>query len=338
MMVRRFERLLIALIFALLAAGITLALAQAQEGTPPAPTSSNMNYDSCVACHKEVFDQWQTGPHGQALSDPIFAEAWQKQGQPGACLVCHTTGYDPATSNFEAEGVTCEACHAPIPPDHPNDNMPVDKSPDLCGKCHSDSRFATENWEMSVHYQRSMNCSVCHNPHTADMKKIEGETNAVDASSLCANCHKDAMKNFPTSKHAEAGVTCVNCHLGFKVSAPGMRGGSIEDAHKAPDHSFEPTLDTCNKCHTNQMHGPGQAVAAAAINIEKMGGTPTPAPSPVATSADAARAEPAPVSPIGYAAMAGLLGLAGGVIMAPWLETWYHRVVKRAEEENHEEQ
>jgi predicted CXXCH cytochrome family protein len=289
-----------------------------------------MNYDSCVACHKDILDTWQQGPHGKSFSDPVFAEAWDSQGKPGQCLVCHTTGYDPATGKSRAEGVTCEACHSPIPADHPNDNMPVDKSPELCGKCHSDPRFATENWKLSAHYQRSMTCSVCHNAHTASMKTIEGQDPTADASPLCANCHKDAMKNFPTSKHAEAGVTCVNCHLSFNVND--TRDQGMGDAHKAPDHNFLPTLDTCNKCHSDQMHAPGQAVAAAAFNIEKMGGTPTPEPSPVSPTL-AVASMPTPVSPLGYAVMAGLLGLAGGVVMAPWLETWYHKVVKRAEEE-----
>lgn len=331
-MIPRFERIVIALVFALLAAAVTLVFAQAQEGTPPAPLFANMSYDDCVKCHQNIYDAWKVGPHGQALSDPIFAAAWNEQGKPGACLVCHTTGYDPATSTSKAEGVTCEACHSPIPADHPNDNMPLDKSPDVCGKCHSDPRFATENWKLSMHYQRSMTCSVCHNAHTAGMKTIEGASKSEDASSLCANCHKDAMKNFPTSKHAEAGVTCVNCHLGFNVNGSQTGNESIADAHKAPDHNFQPTLDTCNKCHTNQMHAPGQAIAAAAINIEQLGGTPTPEPSPVASLVESASTEPTPVSPLGYAAMAGLLGLAGGVVLAPRLENWYHNVTKHTED------
>ena len=35
-----------------------------------------------------------------------------------------------------------------------------------------------------------------------------------------------------------------------------------------------------------------------------------------------------PVSPMGFAALAGLVGLAGGMVLAPWLERLYHRVVK----------
>jgi predicted CXXCH cytochrome family protein len=340
-MISRYERIVIALVFALLAAAVTLIFAQAQEVTPTTPPTtppptSNMNYDTCAGCHKEIFDTWELGPHGQALSDPIFAEAWSNQGKPGACLVCHTTGYDPATGTSKAEGVTCEACHSPIPADHPNDNMPVDKSPDLCGKCHSDPRFATENWKLSIHYQRNMTCSVCHNAHTAGMKTIEGESEMSDASALCANCHKDAMANFPTSKHAAAGVTCVNCHLGFDINAEKASAEDIGEAHKAPDHNFKPTIDTCSKCHTNQMHAPGQAVAAAAIKVEQLGGTPTPEPSPVVTPDETTNNKPTPVSPLGYATIAAMFGLAGGVVLAPLLDRWYRLALKKSEEVKHD--
>ena len=328
-MFSRFERFLIAVMFALLAAGLTLVFAHAQDGTPTAPPVNNIDGNSCVACHKDIYDTWQTGPHGQALSDPIFNTAWNAQGKPGACLVCHTTGYDPATGKSDAEGVTCIACHNPIPPNHPVDNMPINATPDLCGKCHSDPRFATDNWKMSAHYQRSMTCTVCHDAHTAGMKTVAGVT-AVngDASALCENCHKDAMTNFPTSKHSASGVTCVNCHLGFNMGNANADNTDFVTAHKAPDHSFLPSLDTCNKCHANQMHAPGQALAAAAIKVEEIGGTPTPMPTAVVTPVPPVTNQPAPVSPLGFASMAGLIGLAGGMVLAPWLERMYRRLAK----------
>ena len=335
-MFTRFKRLSIALIFALAAAGGTLMVASAQDATPPAPIPQGSEQD-CAACHADYQMSWQSGLHGQAGDDPVFLKAWEDQGKPGACLICHDTGYDPATGISEAKGVTCLACHSPAPDNHPANNMPVDKSTDLCGKCHSDSRFASDNWMMSAHYQRAMTCSVCHNPHSAGMKTVEGFATTEDASSLCQNCHKDAMDNFPSSKHAEAGVTCVNCHLGFNV---GSADANVDfaDAHKAPDHSFIPTLETCNKCHSTQMHAPGQSVAAAAIKIEEAGGTSTPEPTPVQVSTLPVTNEPTPVSPVGYAGLAGLVGLAAGMVLAPWLERFYHRVSKQHqhEEEHHE--
>jgi hypothetical protein len=34
--------------------------------------------------------------------------------------------------------------------------------------------------------------------------------------------------------------------------------------------------------------------------------------------------------------MAGLIGLAMGMVLAPWLERWYHRTVKQEVEEDDE--
>ncbi len=336
-MFARIERIIIATMFALLAAGITLIMASAQGPTPPPVTATvtetpvaTASAGTCGGCHQDIANTWAHGPHAQALSDPVFEASWESQGKPGACLVCHTTGYDPATGQSENEGITCVACHNPVPANHPKeDPMPVDKSPDLCGKCHSDPRFSTENWQLSAHYQRGMSCTVCHDPHGAGMKTVAGSVSTQkDASDLCENCHKDAMQNFPASKHAEAGVTCVNCHLGFDVPGKGSTSVDFATAHKAPDHSFLPTLDTCNACHSTQMHAPGQAVAAAAIKIEEAGGTPTPAPTAAVTPVAPVTRQPGAVSPLGFAGMAGLLGLAAGMVLAPWLERFYNRYIK----------
>ena len=326
-MTSRIERLLLALMFAFVFASATFVIANAQDGGTTPPPANDVTYDNCTTCHDDIDESWQGGPHGHAMSDPIFAAEWEKQGKPGACLVCHSTDYDPATGTSSAEGVNCASCHNPIPADHPKETMPVTNSPDLCGKCHSDTRFSTDNWKLSTHYQRGMDCTVCHDPHTAGMKSIPGSTFVPnkDASALCENCHKDSMKNFPTSKHAAAGVTCVNCHLGFNIGDQNTDFGAI---HAAPDHSFLPSLDTCNKCHADQMHAPGQAVAAAAIKIEEAGGTPTPEPAPVVSPVPPVSNEPAPISPIGFAGMASVVGLAFGMVLSPWLERAYRHLSK----------
>src|SRR5512138_2993662 len=125
-MTSRIERVLIAVMFAMLAAGITLIIASAQGELAPAAQSST----DCAVCHTEFQMSWQNGPHGQAGSDPVFVDEWNKQGKPGACLVCHTTGYDPATATYKAEGVTCEACHGVSNGEHPKSPMTIDRSPD----------------------------------------------------------------------------------------------------------------------------------------------------------------------------------------------------------------
>ena len=318
----RIERLLIALIFALLAAGITLVVASAQEGTvPPVQASSD-----CAVCHTEFQMTWQNGAHGKSGSDPIFLDAWTQQGKPGACLVCHTTGYDPATATYKEAGVTCEACHGPAPADHPKTPMPVDRSTDLCGRCHSDTRFGWQDWKVSTHYQRGMDCATCHDPHSASLKKIaaprQGEK-TDEVSQLCINCHKEYSMDFSYTSHHQKGISCVDCHVKHL-------GNTERTAHTVPDHSFNASLASCNTCHAEQMHSPA--------NSGNAGGTTTPVEIPAEVKLASVTPEPDPVSPIGFSALAGLIGLAGGMVLAPWLERWYQRAVTHNRQENDEQE
>ncbi len=316
----RLERLLFALMFALFAAGITLFVVRAQAGSPgtPASTGPTPQTPACVTCHTEFATEWQKGSHGKAISDPVFQAQWTQQGKPGACLVCHVTNYDPATGTWQSDGVSCEACHGPMKPDHPKSPMPVDASPQLCARCHSDTRFDWQDWQGSTHYQRGMSCTTCHDPHSASLKMTKNLTSGTaynDASQLCVNCHKDVSMNFPYSVHQKQGVTCIDCHVTHTETSPA-------DAHTVPDHSFKANLDSCNTCHSEQMHSSSEAVQKAqAESVASL----SPQPLQQAGLSPA----PSPVSPLGYAGLAALMGLAAGMIMAPWLEKWYRRAIKR---------
>jgi predicted CXXCH cytochrome family protein len=323
-MFSRIERLLIALVFALLAAGVTLMVAQAQEGNPPSQGASL----NCAACHTEFQTTWMSGPHGTAVSDPVFQEEWVAQGSPGACLVCHVTGYDPATATWKADGVTCEACHGEAPADHPKSPMPIDHSTDLCGRCHSDTRFGWQEWKISTHYQRGMDCTVCHDPHSASLKQVavaQGDTPTYeDASELCITCHNEYSMDFPYSSHHQKGVSCVDCHVNHLENEE-------RTAHSVPDHSFNASLKSCNTCHKDQMHQPGEAMQAETTVPDAQTSLEEPE-----VELASVTPEPNPVSPVGFAGLAALIGLAAGMVLAPWLERFYHRAVQRDEDLNDE--
>lgn len=320
----RIERLLIATLFALLAAGVTLMIASAQEGTG----STSQFTQDCAVCHTEFATTWQSGAHGQAGSDPVFLTEWTNQGKPGACLVCHTTGYDPATATYKAEGVTCEACHGPAPADHPKSPMPVDRTTDLCGQCHSDTRFGWQDWKVSTHYQRGMDCTTCHDPHSASLKKVTAALESSDptdeVSQLCINCHQENSMDFPYTSHHQKGVSCVDCHVNHLENED-------RTAHTVPDHSFNANLKSCNTCHGEQMHGPTEAIGAQNVSA------PVNAQSDADVKLASVTPEPDPASPIGFAVLAGMLGLAGGMVLAPWLERWYRHLSKHDTEETHDQ-
>jgi predicted CXXCH cytochrome family protein len=323
-MTSRLERLLIACMFALLTAGITLVVVRAQSGTavPAGQTSSD-----CATCHSETQTTWQNGAHGKAGSDPIFLAEWNKQGKPGACLVCHTTGYDPATATYKADGVTCESCHSPVPTDHPKSPMPAVRTTELCGRCHSDTRSETPSTNISAHDQKGLDCAACHDPHSASLKTVPGPRTAEKTdkvSQLCITCHKETNMDFSLTAHAQRNVSCADCH----VSSPGNTKNPGGAPHTPPDHTFKASLASCNTCHLHQMHSPTQAVNPKE-STTTLSAEPTPA-----IQAASIMPEPNAVGPIGFSIMAGLIGLTGGMVLAPWLERWYRRAVKQ----NHEDQ
>ncbi len=322
------KRFSIAILFALLVTAATYMIAQAGvEASGPAqqpqPTlqqqpTQQQEQIACSVCHSKFTDAWQSGKHGHAISDPLFNQMWTDQGKPGACLVCHVTGYDPASGTWKEDGVSCEACHGPIPVNHSTDPVanpvPVDRTSDLCGRCHSGDRFNIADWQSSTHFQRGMTCTVCHDPHSATLKTVPGQE-AAGPSALCINCHKEVAMNFPYSKHNQVGVSCVDCHL--RHFTPGST-----DVHAIPDHSFTADVTTCSACHADQMHAQPTDTAATQSTTQTPQAANTPIPGQVAGL-------PSPVSPLGFAGLAGLIGLAGGMVLQPWLEKAYRKMNKK---------
>ena len=129
--------------------------------------------------------------------------------------------------------------------------------------------------------------------------------------------------DFSYTSHHDEGLSCVDCHVNHLENAE-------RTAHTVPDHSFNANLDSCNTCHSQQMHSPTEATNAGVTS------SPVSAQPTEEIKLASVTPEPDPVSPIGFSALAGLIGLAGGMVLAPWLERWYQRTVKHDREENHD--
>lgn len=327
-MFSRFEKIIIALMVALLIAGVSILAASAQDVNPP---DTEKEEKTCGDCHEQFQMSWKNGPHGQATDDPVFVKAWTDQGKPTACLSCHVTGYDPNTGTWLEDGVSCTACHKDDGGDHPKTTMSVDKTGGTCGTCHTDARFGLQDWETSTHYAAGMDCTTCHNPHNASLKVTVNlkEQTFKDASQLCISCHQEASMNFPYSTHSKQGVNCIDCHLEH-----------VEDnsaVHKVADHSFKANIKSCSSCHSDQMHAPGEVVGTQqnAANAA----APTSTSEPVISNVNQSpivSPDPAPVSPFGYAGITALIGIAAGMLLAPWLERGYRLVLKKSSEVHHD--
>lgn len=281
---------------------LVLGLAGWVLGAKAEPHTAQFNLTpDCQNCHNVLRESWEMSAHGRSTTDEVFLAAWTEAGEPGECLSCHTTGYDPATGETVFDAVACITCHRPVNESHPNEVMPTNIDSRMCGECHLDT-FA--QWETSLHAKEELACVRCHNSHTTDLK-------AHDVQELCQNCHSDTVHSFGYTAHAEEGLLCIDCHLQVSDTEMG-------DGHGRREHTFEVELDTCAECHSESMHS---APAMTTENQEEMvqAGVVPPVDENLQT-------EPADVSPVGFGILGTLVGVAFGMLLAPWLDRWYKKV------------
>ncbi len=281
------------------------AAPQRQDATPVP------NAQECVGCHEGIRGYWEQSAHGTALVDPAFQEAWTQQGSPQECLACHSTGFDPATGEYNEGGVSCLSCHSPVPANHPDAYMPTDVSSRLCGNCHLDT---FQEWEVSEHGEQGMTCNQCHNPHTSKLR-------VGTSQELCNSCHNTEGHYYSFTGHAREGLLCTDCHLRVNDSPDAGTMG-----HGAREHTFKVDLQSCNDCHLGDMHADADAAMPTSIEpqtdvacypaetIETVAFTParqdvTPYVSQTPTGP----------SPLIYILPAGF-GLVLGTVLAPWIQ------------------
>jgi Cytochrome c554 and c-prime/Doubled CXXCH motif (Paired_CXXCH_1) len=224
-------------------AGALLAVTQPAAAAPvAAPAYQVQGYagsQSCAQCHENIHTEWQGTRHAQAFSAPIFQRDWSQLGNQVSCLECHTTGYDEETGRYAEAGVTCEACHGPFQPDHPESPMPITPNADLCGTCH---KTTTDEWRASVHGQEGIQCQACHDPHSQTPK-------ASSVTALCTTCHQERGGSFTHSTHANAGLECSNCHMYTDPRTTDPIQGLVPTGH-----TFSVGSDACIACHQDTVH------------------------------------------------------------------------------------
>lgn len=232
------------LFLACLAAGAFFGMTQSAIASPSRAvqaqgTGTYAGPEACKNCHEDVYNTWESTRHAQAFSSPIFQRDWQAEGSDFTCLECHTTGYDLTKSTYSHEGVTCESCHGPFQPGHPQTLMPQKPDAELCSTCH---KTTTDEWLASPHKKANIQCQACHNPHSQTPR-------ADTVTDLCTNCHKDMQDTFAHGTHAEAGLECSNCHM---YTAP--RTGDAIMGLVPTGHTFTVGSEACIGCHQDTVH------------------------------------------------------------------------------------
>ena len=216
---------------------------------------------------------------GHTYAGTDILNSKRRPGQKGNCITCKTSytgdvfysemGWGYATKTFDelAEQIPedgwfgCSTCHDPSTMDlrvmnpafkEAMERRGVDISQAthnemrayVCGQCHVEYYFAKEDgrvvfpWDLGLtaeaeyQYYQSGKAGA----FTQDWVHPDSKTNMLKAQ------HPD-FETWSTSVHADAGVTCVDCHM------PYMR----EDGKKYTSHWMTSPLktveDSCQKCH-----------------------------------------------------------------------------------------
>ena len=225
------------------------------QGAPPVGDYSvESDLSDCRECHWDIFLIWEDSSHGKGLScsqchlavseEDNHARSGHgaQEGGSQECMDCHTTGYDVETDTWEEDNIHCTACHSPMPPRHPDDPAPTDRSADLCGECHIQANF---EWQISVHGLKNVSCVDCHNQHRTTLKSP-----VVEIAKQCAVCHETLEEDFSMSLHAGQGISCADCHL-----AP-LENQSLGRGNARLNHTFEVDISACLQCHYDMLHDP----------------------------------------------------------------------------------
>lgn len=272
----KYIRLAAAIIAVCVLAGVTTGqvLAAGQDAAPAGRTVGQLAQDGqgdeggegqhdfiseCASCHPDVTTSWQGGPHDLAFTVPHFQEGWGKVDNDPACLDCHTTGFSPVTGEYDAEGVTCEACHGDIPEGHPPAPVDLSRANAVCAECHT---VTQAEFRASHHAEVGMECTSCHYAHTNGLR-METELQQ------CLNCHGDELGGFVAhTTHIENGLSCRDCH-GYVTP-----GHPIPDDGLAPTgHDFQASIRACLDCHEDIRLEPtngevGATAAEPTTNLE----------------------------------------------------------------------
>lgn len=237
---RHIRPIAIAILAVCLLTGALAGLVMAQEGGDTSEgtgegAAPRSDVSACGSCHPDVVAAWQGGPHDMAYHDELFQQGWESQNFDPDCLDCHTTGYSPATQEYKAEGVTCEACHGEVPSGHPPAPVDLNVANQVCSGCHP---ITQAEFRASRHEVAGMLCTSCHYAHTNGLRK---DTELQQ----CLNCHGGQLEGFVAHEaHIESGLSCRDCHGYVR---PGLE--IPPDGLGPTGHDFQENIVACLDCH-----------------------------------------------------------------------------------------
>jgi predicted CXXCH cytochrome family protein len=233
--------------------------AHAEEGDPAKIISFKNKSpkaisETCLACHsgKEEHNNFRRGEH------------WRNDV---SCIDCHSAHGAPAGSN-KAASITFISPANAEKPGFATEKMLRQSEPQLCMKCHTETKH---QFNQPFHHkvlEGAMKCSDCHNPHGGFETKQTRLATGADAA--CLKCHSDKQGPF-VYEHAPVKTEgCSSCHTPHGSSNPRLLRtsavaqlclechsvdhgvGAVEPA--GPQHNLNAQYANCTSCHV-KIHG-----------------------------------------------------------------------------------
>ncbi len=194
-------------------------------------------------------------PHTALGIVASFRAGSANTGPQASCEACHGPGSEHA-KNPAAPGLIIAFTH--------DAKTPIDTQTRTCLSCHVGG--ARQHWIGSVHQERGLSCTDCHNPMTRS--SAEGVLANDSINQVCATCHQDVRAQFNRRSHMplpEGQISCVDCHNPHgSITKPLLKTDSVNEtcqtchAEKRGPFLFEhaPVAENCLNCHT--PHGSNQ--------------------------------------------------------------------------------
>lgn len=185
----------------------------------------------CEVCHSFKFDFKSKKDFYNAIGDAKkLREHTISQGI--SCEECHGAGAHLYGARGAGMPSNCERCHQRFAyqddEKNPNPRKPFNvyfKS--SCPAC------GTEGSQMysSLHYDKGMRCTTCHDPHEVTANDWTTEYTRVGLKKTCQDCHETQAEFFKAMGGIHAKDNCTGCHMPNMMSCENF--AAIQNPDKA---------------------------------------------------------------------------------------------------------
>ena len=280
---------------------------EAQTSATSTETSTYVGADTCATCHDEIAKNLKKTRHGNNVvkaTGGVEAHTCETCHGPGAehvesggdktkifnfhtaapeaivdrCSSCHASKpghFQFKQSDHGANGVTCLSCHSIHAPKEAR-RLLVDKQPNLCYGCHTESKAA-----FSMPFRHRVNegvlrCTDCHDVHGTSLQHSLRTT--ADQEAVCLTCHRNlhgpwVFEHVPVKtegctgchqphgsvnarllKVSQVNLLCLQCHTPGTVPNTRTHDVNAPGTPASPVHDQSQKFQACTLCHVF-IHG-----------------------------------------------------------------------------------